>query len=157
MTARRHAKETFDTSGGTPTTTALATLATALRAADATTRGIPIDDARGVTAVVSCPSGQTITSGVMRAYAYMPVDRSNDGSIPSTGRRWCRYPNLDVDLISGTGVGASTERDIPLGDKVALSGVGRLCWLPDAVIHSGSAGTGTVTVTYSASRQMVNL
>lgn len=149
MSARRHAKETFDTSGGTPTTTALATLVTALRAADATLRGIPIDDARGVSMVVSCPSGQTITSGFVRAYCFLPVDRNNDGSIPSTGRRWVRCPNLDIDLIADTGVAASAERDIPIGDKASLSGIGRIAYLPDAVIHSGSSGTGTVIFTYS--------
>lgn len=155
MTQRRHAKETFDTSGGTATTTAVATLATALRAADASTRGIPIDDARGVTAVVSGPSGQTITSGTMRCYAYMPVDRNADGSIPT--RRWVRYPNLDVNVINDTGISADTERDIPLGDKLSLSGVGRLCWLPDALVHTGTAGTAKITVTYSVSRQLINL
>lgn len=150
MSARRYAKETFDTTGGSPTTTALATLVTALRAADASLRGIPIDDARGVSAVVSCPSGQTITSGIMRAYCFLPCDRSNDGSIPTAGRRWVRCPNLDVDLLVDTGVAGAAERDIALGDKASLSSVGRICWLPDAVIHSGSAGTATVLVTYAA-------
>lgn len=155
MSARRHAKEMFDTTGGTPTTASLASLATALRAADATTRGIPVDEGRGITAVVSCPSGQTLTSGAMRCFAYMAVDMNADMSIPSSGRRWCRYPNLDVDLIADTGVSASTERDIPLGDKSVLSGVGRLCWLPDAVVHSGTAATNAVVVTYSHSRWSV--
>jgi hypothetical protein len=149
MSARRHAKENFATTGGTPTTTALATLVTALRAADASTRGIPVDDARGVTVVASCPSGQTITSGILRAYAYLPVDRSNDGSIPTAGRRWVRYPNLDVDLIADTGVTTATERDIPIGDKMVLSGVGRLAYLPDACIHSGSADATGFVFTYS--------
>jgi hypothetical protein len=150
MSARRYAKETFDTSGGTATTTALATLVTALRAADASTRGISIDDGRGITAVVSCPSGQTLTSGAMRCYVYMAVDRNADGSIPT--RRWVKYPALDVDIISDTSILASTERDIPLGDKIILSGAGRLCWLPDAVIHSGSSGAATVGVVYSLNR-----
>lgn len=150
MSARRYAKETFDTSGGTATTAALSTLVTALRAADATTRGIPIDDGRGITAVVSCPSGQTITSGIMRCYAYMPVDRNADGSIPT--RRWVKYPTLDVDLIADTSIATATERDIPLGDKAVLSGAGRLCWLPDAVVHSGSSGSATVGVVYSLNR-----
>lgn len=150
MAYRRHAKETFDTSGGTATTTTLSTLVTALRAADATTRGISIDDARGVTAIVSCPSGETVTSGTMRCYVYMPVDRNADGSIPT--QRWVKYPNLDVNLLTDTGISASTERDIPMGDKLSLSGVGRLCWLPDAVVHSGTAGTAKITVTYSASK-----
>lgn len=149
MSARRHAKENFATTGGTATTTALATLATALRAADASTRGIPIDDARGLSLVASCPSGQTITSGFARAYCYLPVDRNNDGSIPSTGRRWVRCPNLDVDLINDTGITTATERDIPIGDKASLSGIGRVCWLPDACIHSGAADTTGFIFTYS--------
>lgn len=147
MSARRYAKETFALSGGTPTTDALATLVTALRAADASTRGVPIDDGRGVTAVVSTNSAKTIVSGIMRCYAYMAVDRNADGSIPSSGRRWVKYPTLDYDLIADSGVATTTERDIPLGDKMILSGAGRLCWLPDAVI--GSAGATSIDVTYS--------
>ena len=155
MTQRRHAKETFDTSGGTATTTTLSTLVTALRAADASTRGIPIDEARGVTAVVSCPLGETLTSGTMRCYAYMPVDRNADGSIPT--RRWVKYPTLDINILTSTGVATATERDIALGDQLALTGCGRICWLPDAIIHSGTAGTAKITVTYTMSRTLVNL
>ena len=148
MSARRHAKETFTMTS--EVTGTFATLVTELRAADATTRGIPIDDGRGVTAVVSVPVTETIVSGVMRCYVYMPVDRNADGSIPSDGRRWVKYPALDVDLISDTGISASTERDIPLGDKHALSGAGRIVWIPDTV--TGSSGSALLTVTYSANR-----
>lgn len=148
MSARRHAKETFALTGGTPTTDAIATLVTALRAADAATRGIPIDDGRGVAAVVSTNSTKTIVSGNLRCFVYMAVDRSNDGSIPSTGRRWVKYPTLDIDLINDTGIAGSTERDIPIGDKAVLSGAGRICWLPDAVI--GSASSTSIDVTYTS-------
>lgn len=149
----RFAKETFATTGGTATTAAIATLATALRAADAVTRGIGIDEGKGVTAVVSCPSGQTLTSGFMRCYAYMPIDRNADGSIPGTAsRRWVKYPTLDIDIIGDTGVATATERDIPLGDKQILTGTGRLCWLPDAVIHSGTADAAGVIVLYAHNR-----
>lgn len=148
---RRHAKETFVMSS--EVTTAIATLVTALRAADASTRGIQIDEGFGLTAVVSVPITETIVSGAMRCYAYLPCDLNGDGSVPSDGRRWVKYPNLDVDLISDTGVSASSERDIPLGDKASYSRAGRLVWLPDAV--TGSAGSALLTVTYTLSRRNV--
>lgn len=132
-------------------TTAIATLVTALRAADAQTRGIAIDEAFGVTAVVSVPDTETIVSGTMRGYAYLPVDMNADGSIAT--RRWCAVPSLDVDLIAGTLTAASTERDIPIGDKVSYSRAGRMCWLPDAV--TGSSGSALLTVTYILSRRNV--
>lgn len=148
MSARRFAKETFQLTGGPPTTDAIATLVTALRAATFSLRGLLIDEGRGVTAVVSVDAAKTIVSGVMRCYAGMAVDRNEDGSIPT--QRWVKYPSLDVDLIGDTGIGGTTERDIPLGDKQVLSGAGRLVWLPDAVI--GSAGSTIVLVTYSSCR-----
>jgi hypothetical protein len=148
MSARRFAKETFQLTGGNPTTDALATLVTALRAADFASRGLLIDEGRGVTAVISVDTAKTIVSGIMRCYAGMAVDRNVDGSIPT--QRWVKYPTLDVDLIGDTGIAGTTERDIPLGDKTVQSGAGRLVWLPDAVI--GSAGSTLVTVTYSSSR-----
>lgn len=148
MSARRFAKETFALSGGTPTTDTIANLITALRTADFASRGLLIDEGRGVTAVVSVDSAKTIVSGAMRCYAGMAVDRNADGSIPT--QRWVKYPTLDVDLIADTSISGSTERDIPLGDKVVLSGSGRLVWLPDAVV--GSSGATLVTVTYSLGR-----
>lgn len=146
---RRYAKETFVMTS--EVTAAIADLVTALRAADASTRGIQLDEAFGLTAVVSVPSTETIVSGSMRAYAYLPVDMNGDGSIAE--RRWVKYPNLDVNLIDDTGVSASTERDIPLGDKASYSRAGRLVWLPDAV--TGSSGSALLTVTYTLSRRNV--
>lgn len=148
---RRYAKETFTMTS--EVTTAIATLVTALRAAEASTRGIAIDEGFGVTAVVSVPITETIVSGVMRAYAYLPCDLNADGSVPSSGRRWVKYPSLDIDLIADTGVSATTERDIPLGDKASFSRAGRLCWLPDAV--TGSTGSALLTVTYTLSRRNI--
>lgn len=144
---RRYAKETFVMTA--ETTATFADLVTTLRAADASTRGIQLDEAFGLTAVVSVPITETITSGTMKALAYLPVDMNGDGSIAE--RRWVRYPNLDVDLIADTGVSASTERDIPLGDQLSLSKAGRLVWIPDAVI--GSTGSALLTVTYTLSRR----
>lgn len=149
--SRRFAKETFALIGGTPTTDAIATLVTALRAADFNSRGLLLDDGRGVTAVVSVDANKTIVSGAMRCYAGLAVDRNPDGSIPT--QRWVKYPALDVDLITDTNIATTTERDIPLGDKIVLSGAGRLVWLPDAVI--GSTGATLVTVTYSLNRWAV--
>lgn len=147
MGQRRFAKETFTMSSDVTGT--FADLVTALRAADAATRGIPIDDCRGVTAIVSVPDTETVVSGNMRCYVYMAVDRNADGSVPT--RRWVKYPSLDVDLIGDTGISASTERDIPLGDQLILSGAGRIVWIPDTV--TGSSGSALLTVTYSAHRE----
>lgn len=144
---RRYAKETFTMTS--EVTAAIADLVTALRAADASKRGIQLDEAFGLTAVVSVPTGETIVSGNMRCFVYLPVDMNADGSIAE--RRWVKYPNLDVDLIADTSVSASTERDIPLGDQLSLSKSGRLVWLPDAV--TGSAGSALLTVTYTLSRR----
>lgn len=146
---RRYAKETFTMTANVTET--YADLVTALRAADATKRGIAIDEAFGVTAVVSVPDTETIVSGTMRAFAYLPVDVNGDGSIPT--RRWCAVPALDVNLISDTGISASTEQDIALNDKASYSRAGRLVWLPDAV--TGSTGSDLLTVTYILSRRNV--
>jgi hypothetical protein len=146
---RRYAKETFVMTA--EVTAAIADLVTALRAADASTRGIAIDETFGLTAVVSVPVTETITSGVMRCYAYLPVDLNADGSIAA--RRWVKYPNLDIDLIGDTGVTTATERDIPIGDQLSLSKAGRICWLPDAV--TGSTGSALLTVTYTLSRRNI--
>lgn len=148
---RRYAKETFVMTA--EVTTAIATLVTALRAADASTRGIQMDEAYGVTAVVSVPITETIVSGVMRCFAYLPCDLNADGSVPSSGRRWVKYPTLDYDLVTDSGVTTNTERDIPLGDKASFSRAGRLIWLPDAV--TGSAGSAVLTVTYTLSRRNI--
>lgn len=146
---RRYAKETFVMTS--EVTAAIADLVTALRAATATTRGIQLDEAYGVSCVVSVPSTETIVSGTMRAYAYLPVDMNADGSIAT--RRWCAVPSLDVNLLTDTGVAASTERDIPINDKASYTRLGRLVWLPDAV--TGSAGSALLTVTYFLSRRNI--
>ncbi len=144
--SRRYAKDVYALSGGTPTTTAIATLVTALRAGDASTFGIKIDEGRGVAAAVSVNSGHVIVSGALRAYAYMPTDRNNDGSIPAGAFRWVKYPALDYDLVTDSLITGSTERDIPTGDKLVLSSVARLAWVPDAVV--GDSGSTSINITY---------
>lgn len=146
---RRYASETFTMTADV--TTAIATLVTALRAATASTRGVQLDEAYGVSAVVSVPSGKTVVSGSMRAFAYLPVAMNADGSVAT--RRWCAVPNLDINLLTDTNVAASTERDIPLNDKASYTRLGRLVWLPDAV--TGSAGSDLLTVTYFLSRRNI--
>lgn len=146
---RRYAKETFVMTS--EVTAAIADLVTALRAADASKRGIQVDEAFGASCVVSVPSTETIVSGTMRAYMYLPVDMNADGSVASS--RWCAVPNLDINLLTDTNVAASTERDIAIGDKVSYTRTGRVVWLPDAV--TGSAGSALLTVTYFLSRRNV--
>ena len=150
--SRSHIKETFALTGGTPTTDALATLVTALRTDAAPfQRGINIDNARGVCAVVSTNSTKTIVSGNLRCYALMPVDVNQNKS--ASARRWTKYPTLDMDLIADSGIGGTTERDIPTGDKNTLTGIERFIWLPDAVV--GSAGATSIDIIYSVRRWAV--
>lgn len=149
MASRRYAKDVYALTGGTPTSATLSTLVTALRAAGPSAFGVQIDEHRGVAAVVSVDVACTIVSGVLRAYAYMPTDRNADGSLPAAAFRWVKYPALDYDLVNDSGVAGSTERDIPTGDKIVLVGVGRLAWVPDAVI--GSTGATSINITYSSS------
>jgi hypothetical protein len=146
---RRYASETFTMSS--EVTGTFADLVTALRAADASKRGIAIDEAWGVTCVVSVPVTETIVSGTMKAFAYLPCALNADGSISAS--RWCRVPNLDVDLIADTGISASSERDIAINDKASYTRAGRICWIPDAV--TGSTGSALLTVTYTLSRRNV--
>lgn len=150
--SRSHIKETFALTGGSPTTDAIANLVTTLRTdVYPFQRGVLIDNARGVCATISVDLAKTVVSGMMRCYALMPSDVNAVRSV--SARRWMKYPNLDIDVIADTGVAASSERDIPLGDKQTLTGIERFIWLPDAVI--GSAGATLLTVIYSVRRWAV--
>lgn len=146
MTIESHQKDTYELTGGTPTSTTLATLVAALRAAaDPTVFGIDCTNSRGVNAVFSVNSSKTIVSGTMRAFCLMPCDVNGDRSIPSSGRRWVYCPNLDVTLVGG-----STERDEASDDLSTPVGAYRLAFVPDAVI--GSSGSTSLGVTYSTRR-----
>lgn len=145
MTVASHRKDTFTLSGGTPTSTTLATLVTALRAAENEAYGIDCTNSRGVNAVFSVDLAKTIVSGSMRAFCLMPCDVNGDRSIPAAGRRWVYCPSLDVTLVGG-----STDRDEASDDLSTPVGTYRLAFVPDAVI--GSAGSTGLTVVYSTRR-----
>lgn len=119
----------------------IATNAAALGSAgnptDGGVAGVVVTHGGGLAICVSAPAGQTVTSGTMRAYVYMPV-----ASVPTTSPptyRWSAYPALDWTL-------AGSVRDQCSGDKQSLSGIGRFAYVEDNLVLSG--GT-TVDVTYS--------
>lgn len=97
--------------------------------------GVALIHGGGLGICVSAPSGQTITSGVLRAYVYMPV---SDATTPPT-YRWVAYPAQDWTLTASV-------RDQCKGDLQSLSGIGRFAYVEDNVVLSG--GT-TIIVTYS--------
>lgn len=106
--------------------------------------GVDITHAMGVTAVLAAESTRTITSGAMRCFTYLPV--ASNGSGEPTSWLWMPYNNGDVDSVTSTVV----NRCFPFGDRLALTGVGRIAWLPDGLVVS--AGT-TVTLTYTVRRR----
>lgn len=106
--------------------------------------GVDVTNAAGITAVLAAESTRTITGGALRAYAYLPTVANADGG-PATWT-WVPYNDGDVDTLTST----VADRYKPLGDKLTLTGIGRVVWLPDAV--TVSAGT-TVTLTYSVRRK----
>ena len=121
----------------------LATNKAALVALGAT-GGVDITNAEGVTAVLAAESTRTLTSGALRCYVYMPYTSTGNGEPGSW--EWIPYNVLDADPVNST----VADRFFPVGDKEALTGIGRIAWLPDAVVVS--AGT-TVTLTYAVRRQ----
>jgi hypothetical protein len=98
----------------------------------AASSGVPLIKGGGITACVSAEATRTVTSGVLRAYVYMPVDAT-----PTY--RWLAYPVLDWTLTASV-------RDQCRGDLEVLTGIGRFAYVEDNVAVSG--GT-TVKVTYS--------
>lgn len=96
--------------------------------------GVQLIKGSGLAICVSAPAGQTVTSGTMRAYVYMPVDVG-----ATVTYRWLKYPALDWVL-------AASVRDQCSGDKEVLSGIGRFAYVEDDAVLSG--GT-TLKVTYS--------
>lgn len=113
----------------------LATNAALLTTTGLTPAGVLLYHGGGLGICLSAESGQTITSGVMRAYVYMPVA---DSTTPPT-YRWIAYPAQDWTLTASV-------RDQCKGDMASLSGIGRFAYVEDSVVLSG--GT-TVLVTYS--------
>lgn len=127
----------------TETYTVAATLADNVAALTATS-GVDISNAAGVTAVLAAEATRTITGGALRAYAYLPVSANKNGEAATWA--WVPYNDGDVDTLSST----VADRYKPIGDKLPLTGVGRVVYLPDAV--TVSAGT-TVTLTYTVRRK----
>lgn len=115
----------------------LATNAALLTTTGLAPAGVQILKGIGVTACVSAAVGQTVTSGNMRAYIYMPVDAT-----PTY--RWMKYPALDWALTASV-------RDQCHGDIAVFTGIGRFGYVEDDVVLSG--GT-TVKVTYSMRNRM---
>lgn len=146
MAAYRFRSDSYALGGSPPTSTAVATLVTTLRAADATTYGVDCTMARGVSCAVSVDSTKTIVSGSLRAYCYMPVAVTADGAV--SARRWVKCPALDITLTGG-----STERDEPSGDLEVPEGAYRFAYVPDAVI--GSTGATTFLITYGVRRDAI--
>lgn len=120
----------------------LATNVTALEALGAT-GGVDISNAKGVTAVLAAESTRTLTGGALRAYAYLPVTSKANGD-PDVFA-WVPYNDGDIDTLTST----VAHRYKPIGDKLSLTGFGRIAYLPDAV--TVSAGT-TVSLTYTVRR-----
>lgn len=106
--------------------------------------GVDITNAAGVTAVLGAESTRTLTGGALRAYAYLPVTSNKDGSAATFA--WVPYNDGDIATLTST----VAHRYKPIGDQLALTGVGRIVYLPDAV--TVSAGT-TVTLTYAVRRK----
>jgi hypothetical protein len=128
-----HKTETFTVANS------LATNVAALLA----TSGVDITNAKGVTGVLAAESTRTLTGGALRAYAYMPTVANNDGSVNTYS--WVPYNAADITPVTST----VADRYFPFGDSAALTGVGRIVWLPDAI--TVSAGT-TVSITYTTRR-----
>lgn len=97
--------------------------------------GVKLLKGKGVTACAVAPSGQTFTSGTLRAYIFMPVAVSGT----TVTYRWLAYPALDWPLTASV-------RDQCKGDLEVLTGIGRFAYVEDNVVLSG--GT-TIDIVYS--------
>lgn len=144
MGANRSRKDVYTMSSNVTGTyaTLVSTLRTPTAPTVASDFGIDCTNARGVNVVASVIASKTITSGVLRAFCYMPVDANADGSIAA--RRWVRCPTLDITLVGG-----DTERDEPSGDMEIPVGAYRFAVVPDAVTSTAST---SLTLTYSVRR-----
>lgn len=129
--------EANKTRARTETWTVANSLATNV-AALTSTSGMTLERGGAVAVTLSAESTRTITGGNLRCYVYMPV--LEDGS--TITYRWLAYSALDFTPATG-------GRDAASGDKQALTGVGRIIWVPDAITVSG----GTTVVTTLAVRR----
>lgn len=113
----------------------IATNAASLTTTGLVPAGVALVHGGGLAVCVSAEAAQTITSGHLRAYVFMPV---SDATTPPT-YRWIPYPAQDWTLTGSV-------RDQCKGDMASLSGIGRMAFVEDDIVLSG--GT-TVLVTYS--------
>lgn len=128
----------------TETYTVADSLATNVAALTATS-GVSISNAEAVTAILAAEATRTLTSGAMRCYVYGPITSTADGNEGATSV-WIPYNALDADSVSST----VANRCFPLGDKNALTAIGRIVWLPDTLVVSAGS---TVTLTYWTRRR----
>lgn len=130
----------------TETATVANNLATNVAALTATS-GVDINVGGGVAVVLCAEAAQTISSGSLRAYVYLPVNEANTDAGVWPAHLWLPYPVLDFTPSTGNRCAAS-------GDKVSYTGFGRIVWVEDDIAVSG--GT-TVTITYTRRKgQTVN-
>lgn len=115
--------------------TAIADLIAALTPAS----GVPLEEGYGAAAVLRAVAGN-ITAGNMRCLVYMPHDITRaDNQLPTLSFEWMKYTALDFAPTTGA-------PSAPSGDKWALTGVGRIIWLPDAVTVSSGTTARVVTL-----------
>lgn len=125
----------------TQTFTVANNLATNVAALTATS-GLPIDRGGAVAVVVGAEATRTLSAGNMRCYVYMPVYEPNLDGGRGVSYAWFPFPSLDFAIVSG-------NRYMASGDKEALTGVGRIVWLPDSVtVSGGTTVTATLSVRY---------
>lgn len=98
--------------------------------------GIPLDNCKGISGTAAALSGQTISSGNFRGYAYVPVSATYPKTVTFG---WVPYAALDWAPATGNRYAAS-------GDKVVLSGVGRFAWVEDDIAVSAGA---TIDIVYA--------
>ncbi len=67
----------------------------------------------------------------MRCYVWQPVkETGTSGAANNIEYAWIPYPTLDWTISTGNQFAAT-------GDKQSFSGVGRIVWLPDAILTDG--------------------
>lgn len=120
--------------------------------------GIAVDRGGGVASVIAAENfalidggtaNATINGGSMRCYVWMPVAEAGQGGgqIAAVTFKWFPYPALDWTPTTGNQYAAS-------GDKQSLSGIGRIVWLPDAVVTlMPDAGGGTSIIETNTARK----
>lgn len=109
-------------------------------AALTTTSGLAVDRGGAVAVTVCAEVGQTVTSGNLRAYVYMPVFEPNLDGGTGVSFLWIAYPALDFAPTASVRCSSS-------GDKQSFTGIGRIVWLEDDIaVSGGTTVTSTIAV-----------